>query len=231
MGWKYRRWRLKQHWTTLGDIDARDKLLWYITRFLHQKGFTANCMTSLGFFFLGTWILLFDILQVRNYWADSTFATIIGLTDFLDGPTARNNNNISAEGTVADYMRDLFYVCYLCRVAFEYGMPLPLVSVVIAFEIIAVCIKLCKVYRHVPKPYCWQKISEFCIDNFQGELSDRLQFTVFCFGASLFFTAGYFGNTWWFHIAQALGWISIGIGIPVLIKEWKWKPETLEENK
>lgn len=228
MSWTHRKWRLKQHWATLGDIDKRDKLLWYLCKFLHRNGITANCITLLGFLLLLDWVILYELAHIRNYWVDSIFFALISLSDFIDGPTARNNDNVTWEGTLADYTRDLFFVFYICRVGYDYGLPWDYILAVVAFEFVAIGIKAGHFFRYNKGRNRLEVLSDFCLDNFQGEFEDRYQFGAFCFAVSLFMTAGYLRSEWWFNTATALFWISIGMGIFVVAKEWKWKPQTEE---
>lgn len=101
------------YWTPL-EKWARDHLLWPLTRPLGIIPQAANILTIAGFFILVAAIADFYNRRIleRQVW----FLTAAWLTDFFDGPTARNNNSVTAFGTAADHARDYllgFWMIYL----------------------------------------------------------------------------------------------------------------------
>ena len=93
------------YWTPLEKM-ARAHLLWPLTRPLGIIPQAANILTVTGFFILVAAII--DFYYRRQLERQIWFLTFAWLTDFFDGPIARNNNSVTAFGTAADHTRDYF---------------------------------------------------------------------------------------------------------------------------
>ena len=226
------RWRSRQSPFTLGDFYLRDKrLLFGLSKFAYRRGVTANIVTGLGWFLLILWFILREFFYgERSPRLDLWFISLVGLTDFIDGPLARNNDDVTVEGTLADYFRDLAFLIYMTFLALEYSMPVFFFRAIIGIELAALLIKFTAFLWYCAGP-CWRdKFPEFAIDNFQGSIEDRLQFGLLCFGIP-YLMFGEFKKIFFFvQTGYVLLWLSLGIGLVVIIKELRWSPPPVEES-
>lgn len=101
------------YWTPL-EKKWRDQFfkLIKITDIFATMWVKANHITALGFAIL-VWAI-FDLFYFRNsierqIW----FLTSAWITDLLDGPVARNNNNVTALGTFLDHSRDFLLILWM----------------------------------------------------------------------------------------------------------------------
>jgi len=101
------------YWTPL-EKKWRD---WFfkqikITDIFAVMGVKANHLTIMGFAIL-IWAI-FDLFYLKNdirrqIW----FLTLAWITDLLDGPVARNNDNVTALGTFLDHARDFLLILWM----------------------------------------------------------------------------------------------------------------------
>lgn len=104
------------YWTPL-EKYIRDYLFTPITWILRPVPHAANILT-ISRFLIVFWAML-DLLFYRNpierqIW----FLTVAWATDLLDGSTARNNNDITAFGTIADHAADFFLTFWMLFLSF-----------------------------------------------------------------------------------------------------------------
>lgn len=109
------------YWTPL-EKYVRDYFFTPITRVLGFIPHAANILT-ISRFFIVFWAML-DLLFYhspvkRQVW----FLTAAWITDLLDGPTARNNNDVTAFGTIADHTADFILTIWMLFLSF-YFTPL-----------------------------------------------------------------------------------------------------------
>lgn len=229
--WFRERWLPKQDYLTRGDIHVRDKwLLWYITKWLYGLGITANHITLLGVISFFVWLVLYDVFFIRQFWIQNFFIVLIGATDFIDGPQARNNDDITPEGILGDYLRDILYLLYLVRVVMDYGLPFYMFTPLVLVEALVIYFKTTAFINYFPGNYTLNSFFDFIEDNLQGEFKVRFKFFSSCFGLSSFMAGVHWNNTMFYIMGTALIWISVGAGIIVCHKEATWKP-TLKEEK
>lgn len=226
------RWRSRQSPFTLGDFYIRDRwFLFHLSKFAYRYGVTANMVTGLGWFLLALWFVLREFYYgERSPWLDFWFISLIGFTDFVDGPLARNNDDVTVEGTLADYFRDLAFLVYMTFLALEYAMPIFFFWAIAGIELAALLIKFAAFLWYCAGPRWRDKFLEFAVDNFQGSIEDRLQFGLLYFGIP-YLMFGEFKKIFFFiQTGYVLIWLSLGVGIVVIIKELGWSPPSAEEN-
>lgn len=102
-------------WTPL-EKYGRDYLLWPLTRPLGIIPQAANIITIIGFGILG--FAIYDFFKSFSFERQIWLLAAAWLTDFIDGPTARNNNSITAFGTVADHVRDYLIGFWMIALSF-----------------------------------------------------------------------------------------------------------------
>lgn len=104
------------YWTPL-EKYVRDYLLTPITWILGFIPYAANILT-VSRFFIVFWAMLDFLFYHNPVERQIWFLTIAWLTDLLDGSTARNNNNITAFGTIADHTADFFLTLWMLFLSF-----------------------------------------------------------------------------------------------------------------
>ncbi len=70
----------------------------------------ANVITVLGLI-LSVWLLVVGITFPENLWLITLLASLIGLSDFLDGKIARRLKINSSFGSIIDRLRDKIFIC------------------------------------------------------------------------------------------------------------------------
>lgn len=103
------------YWTPL-EKHIRDYLFWPITRVFGLIPYFANILT-ISRFFITFWAALDFLFYHNSIGHQIWFITGAWITDLLDGPTARNNDNVTAFGTIADHTADFFlalWTFFLC---------------------------------------------------------------------------------------------------------------------
>ena len=112
--------RHKDDFLTTLEKSWRDALLRPVTAILYKIGITANHITFLGFgvvfISVGSYFLKADLYE------QMVFLILGGLTDFVDGPLARNHNNVTILGTWMDHIRDLLLVVWASYLIYAYGL-------------------------------------------------------------------------------------------------------------
>lgn len=227
----WHRWRSRQGSFTLSDFRIRDRWLLHPSKFAYHYGVTANMVTGLGWFFLILWFGLHEFYYGKPiFWLDFWFITLVSFTDFIDGPLARNNDDITVKGTLGDYFRDFFFTIYMTLVAREYALPGFFFWAIVGTEIVTLLLKLIAFLWYCSGSYWRDKFPEFAIDNFSGVFEDRLQFTLLCFGIP-YLMLGEFKKIFFFvQVGYILLWFSLAVGIAVIIKELRWSPTPFEES-
>lgn len=202
------------------DSWLKKRCLWF-----YRHGITANRMTFFGWVALWIWIVFHNALGITSLVLHIPLGILVGLTDFLDGPLARNNDNVTPEGTLGDYLRDLVYVLHMIEVGFYYGLDWFICLLIISVEILAIYLKWCAFYKFAAeKNYSFEMFLDFAEDNFQSTFYDRTQFSLLCVGM-LIFVLGSSYNEWRIYVlGTGLLWASLGFSISTLYKEAMWSP-------
>lgn len=103
------------YWTPL-EKQFRDYLLTPITwpfRFVPQA---PNIVTTLGFFVL--LYAMWDFFATHDLGRQIWLLAFAWITDFFDGPIARNNHMITALGTALDHARDYCIMFWMIALSF-----------------------------------------------------------------------------------------------------------------
>ncbi len=103
------------YWTPF-EKQVRDYIFLPITWPLSFIPYAANILTITGFGIL--FYAIYDFYLYGDYGRQIWLLTAAWLTDLFDGPTARNNNNVTAFGTAGDHIRDYFISFWMLVLAF-----------------------------------------------------------------------------------------------------------------
>lgn len=124
------------YWTPL-EKYIRD---WFfdrirITRILGLVPHCANILT-VSRFFITFWAVLDFLFYYNSIERQVWFLASAWSTDFLDGPTARNNKNVTAFGTIADHMADFILILWMLFLGFYITLDFNVVNPLEKFAII-----------------------------------------------------------------------------------------------
>ena len=178
--------RRKEHFLTVLEKNWRDAALKPLTTFLWNIGLTANHITVSSFILLLVPIILHA--QHQPLTTQLIILAIISLSDALDGPMARNNNNVTVFGTWMDHIRDGVLVLWASYLIYEYHLlSLEVLILIWALQLLLIYINLkdfiIKYLKGLPGDEEEVLVSNFSLDNLQASVIGRLQF--------FFWTAGY----------------------------------------
>ncbi len=87
----------------------------YVTRIL-SFGNAANLVTVFGYCL--AFFAIYDFFATRSLLRQFFILGLSWLTDLIDGPVARKNNNVTLLGTVLDHSRDSILVAWMVFVVF-----------------------------------------------------------------------------------------------------------------
>lgn len=166
---------------TQKEKELRDWILYWPTRLLFKLGIRANYVTILGFvgaFYLIKMMIFREPLIWQMY-----LAIAIWLSDMLDGPLARNNNDITTFGIYADHARDdvaaiIVIILNFLTNAIPYYFLISLIIVnliVISYNIRKFWLRR-KVIEKLDKNF----IKEYAFSDIQTSLLGRLNFFFLC---------------------------------------------------
>ncbi len=182
----------KDDFLTALEKNWRDAALKPLTDIFKKIGVTANQITYLGFILIGIAIWLnhngYD-LKTQLF-----ILTLAGITDGIDGPTARNNNNVTISGTWLDHIRDgTLMVWASCLVYYYRLLSLEMIFIIWALQLLLIWITLkdflIQYLKELSDVETEVLINHFSLDNLQASVIGRLQF--FCWTVGYFFLLFY----------------------------------------
>ncbi len=174
----------KDGFLTALEKNWRDYLLKPLTDKFLKFGITANQITYLGFGLIFIAICM-NFAKFDLRWQLSILI-LAALSDAIDGPTARNNDNVTIKGTWLDHTRDGLLAAWASYLIYSYKLlGLEILIIVWALEILLFwinikdfLIKYLKVVDHEADVL----IENFSLDNLQASVIGRLQFFCWIFG-------------------------------------------------
>ena len=202
--------RRKDDFLTALEKNWRDWAFKPLTKFFYKINITANQITYAGFLLIGIGIWMY----FKNYdlkW-QLIILTLAGITDAIDGPTARNNDNVTILGTWLDHIRDGLLVAWASYLIYYFNLlSLELIFIIWALQLLLMWITLkdflIRYLRGLSAEQEEELISHFALDNLQASILGRIQF--FCW------TVGYV-SLLTYLIWPSANLISIGQSLIVL---------------
>lgn len=199
------------YWTPL-EKWCRDYLLWPLTRPLGIIPQAANLLTIAGFFILLTAVR--DFYYYRSLERQIWFLIAAWLTDFFDGPIARNNDSVTAFGTAADHTRDyllgfwmIFLSLYFTPLSGNFSILMRwifLLSLLGSFGIIlGVWLYLREKRQERKEQFYFEFLNEFLLKDLVTSATARGYTFVFAVG-DIFYIAGIFWNSDFYKITGSV---------------------------
>lgn len=175
----------KDDFLTALDKNWRDWLFRPLTNPLYKIGITANHISYLGFVLIGVTIFLY----FKNFpikW-QLLFIALAAFSDMFDGPMARNNNNVTALGTLLDHIRDYTLVAWVTYIIYVYQLlSLQLIAILWGLQLILIWILtkdfLIKYLKELPDEKGKELFQRFSLNNLQASIIGRIQFAFWILG-------------------------------------------------
>ncbi len=169
--------RRKDDFLTALEKDWRDYFFRPITWLLWHCGVTANRLTIFSYILL--------IVPIWMHFAEKSLSwqllllTIIGLSDAIDGPLARNYNNITVLGTWLDHLRDGSLIAWVSYLIFYYQlMAVEYLILIWSLQIILAWLSLKPLivayFKH--SQHRRAVLRSYSLDHLQASVIGRLQF-------------------------------------------------------
>ena len=170
------------------EKNWRDWAFRPLTFVFGKIGISANHVTYTGFLFLAVAVWLY--FKDYNFQWQFFFLILSALTDIIDGPTARNNDNVTILGTWLDHIRDGILVLWATYLIYSFGLLSGQVIFIIwtlQFLIIWISVKdfLIRYLEDLPTEESEALIHKFSLDNLQASIIGRLQFLCWTTGYGL----------------------------------------------
>ncbi|OGY63621.1 MAG: hypothetical protein A3I89_00240 [Candidatus Harrisonbacteria bacterium RIFCSPLOWO2_02_FULL_41_11] len=178
----------KDDFLTALEKNWRDWALKPLTVFFGRIGVSANQITYAGFLLIAAAIGMF----FKGYSLSWQLIILVlaAVSDGIDGPTARNNNNVTILGTWLDHIRDGVLVAWASTLLYIYGLlSFQIITLIwtLQFLLIWITLKdfLIRYLKGLPAEDAEILVSHFSLDNLQASVIGRIQF--FCWTVGYLF--------------------------------------------
>ena len=181
--------RHKDDFLTALEKNWRDTFFRPLTTILWNLGVTANIIgwASVAVLGIAIWVY-FNQYQLET---QLLLLLIVALVDAIDGPLARNHNNVTIHGTWLDHSRDGALVAWATVLIYKFGLlSTDLIIILWALEIILIWTLLKDFLIQYLKGATEEKmlITDVALNNLQVSVTGRIQF--FCWAAGYGFLLG-----------------------------------------
>lgn len=177
--------RRKDDMITALEKNWRDWTLRPLTYVFRILGIRANHITYSGFALI--------VIAVWMHFNGYAFAsqllilTLAAISDGIDGPTARNNDDVTVLGTWLDHIRDATLVVWASYLIYQYRLLSgEIIMIVWALELLLAWLSIkdfvIRYLREVSEEKNNELLNQFSLDNLQASVIGRLQF--FCWVVS-----------------------------------------------
>lgn len=181
----------KDDFLTALEKNWRDAALKPLTAILWKAGITANRLSWFSVLLLA--IAIYLHFAGGNFKNELLLLLIVALIDGLDGPLARNHNNVTIHGTWLDHLRDGALVAWATYLIYKFQLlNAQLLVILWSLQLVLVWITLkdflIRYLQALTEEEGKVLITKFSLDNLQASLTGRLQF--FCWTVSYGFLLG-----------------------------------------
>jgi len=181
----------KDDFLTALEKNWRDFLLKPLTNLFFKINISANQITYVGFVLIFLAIYMY-LAKYELKW-QLLILTLAAISDAIDGPTARNNNNVTVEGTWLDHIRDGFLVAWASYLIYSLKLlNLEIIVIVWSLELLILWINLKDFlirYLKIIDSETDRLVEDFSLDNLQASVIGRLQFFCWTVGYGLLLLA------------------------------------------
>ncbi len=199
--------RRKDDMITALEKNWRDWALRPLTNLFRALGVSANQITCSGFILIA--IAIWMYFTGYDFLYQFIILILAALSDGIDGPTARNNDNVTVLGTWLDHIRDACLVAWTSYLIYRFGLlNLQIILIVWALELLLAWISIKDfLVRYLTGLSAEEEntlLHQFSLDNLQASVIGRLQF--FCWTVSYGFLLLYLfiPNAVFLSIGQSL---------------------------
>jgi len=202
----------KDDFLTALEKNWRDWALKPLTNVFYKIGITANQITYLGFILIGVAIWMY--FQNFEFKWQLLILVLAGISDGIDGPTARNNNNVTILGTWLDHIRDGILVLWASYLIYGYNLlSLETILIIWGLQLVLIWITLkeflIRYLRGLPDEEAEELVSHFSLDNLQASVIGRIQFFCWTVGYLLLLLFLIVTNPYLLTVGQTLIFLEI----------------------
>ncbi len=202
--------RRKDDMITALEKNWRDWALRPLTALFRILGIRANLVTSVGFILIA-WAVWLHFTG-GSLLSQFIFLVLAAVSDAIDGPTARNNDDVTVLGTWLDHLRDLFLIVWSTYLIYRYNLLSGEILIVVwALEVLLGWLSIKDlVLRYLQGMSPAQSdavLDQFSLDNLQASVIGRLQF--FCWTVS-------YGSLFLFLFIPSPAFLTIGQALIIL---------------
>lgn len=189
------------------EKNWRDWSLRPLTRVFRAFGIRANHITYAGFLLIG--FAIWGYFKNYDFLFQFFILVLAAISDAIDGPTARNNDDVTVLGTWLDHIRDGFLVAWASFLIYGFGLlGGEIILIVWALQILLIWISvkdfLIRYLRGLSEEEEKVLIDDFSLDNMQASLIGRLQFVCWTLSYGFLFLYLFFPDPAFITIGQAL---------------------------
>jgi len=169
----------KDDFLTALEKNWRDWLFKPLTDYFKDKNITANQISYAGFGLIFIAFLLY-LIKASIGW-QLFFIALATFSDMIDGPTARNNKDVTVLGTWLDHTRDYTIVAWVTYLLYTYKiLGIQLIAVLWGLQLLLIWALtrdfLIKYLKGLSTKEEQNLIKKFSLDNLQASIIGRLQF-------------------------------------------------------
>ncbi|MDE2001561.1 MAG: CDP-alcohol phosphatidyltransferase family protein [Patescibacteria group bacterium] len=201
--------RRKDDMLTALEKNWRDWALRPLTALLWKMRIRANHITIAGFFFIALAIWMYAAGYPFSY--QFALLAAIAVSDAVDGPQARNNDDVTVLGTWMDHLRDaslMVWASYLIYVYHLLSGELIIIIWVLELLLMWASVKgfLIRYLETLSRPEGERQelMEQFSLDNLQASVIGRLEFFCWTSGYGFLFLSLFFPSAGLVMVGQAL---------------------------
>ncbi len=199
--------RRKDGMLTALEKNWRDWSLRPLTRIFRAFGIRANHITYAGFLLIG--FAIWGYFKNYDFLFQFFILTLAAISDAIDGPTARNNDDVTILGTWLDHIRDGLLVAWASFLIYGFGLlsgETILIVWLLQLLLIWISVKdfLIRYLRGLSEEEESVLVRDFSLDNLQASLIGRLQFVSWTLSYGFLFLFLFFPDPTFIVIGQSL---------------------------
>lgn len=197
----------KDDMLTALEKNWRDWSLRPLTRIFRVLGIRANHITYVGFLLIG--FAIWGYFKNYDFIFQFLILVLAAISDAIDGPTARNNDDVTVLGTWLDHIRDGLLVAWASFLIYGFGLlsgELILTIWMLQLLLVWISVKdfLIRYLRGLSAEEERVLIDNFSLDNLQASLIGRLQFVSWTLGYGSLFLYLLFPDLIFMTVGQTL---------------------------
>lgn len=200
----------KDDFLTALEKNWRDWAFKPLTNLFEKIGITANQITYTGFVLI--FIAIYMYIDNFSIKSQLIILTLAAISDAIDGPTARNNDNVTVKGTWLDHIRDGMLIIWASFLVYKLDLIDPrFILIIFLLQIIFFWIKLKDFTINYLNQITEEEslLTNFTLDDMQASIIERMQFASWVISYGFLFSSLIFPISFGLFMGQAFFFIAI----------------------